>query len=171
MALNRKMSSELKALLEQQAEMQRLVNEAERDQKAKEAYAAKAAAKSGAAYAGFVLDLYDMLELEPEHSRTRKGKGGGQVEIAADPNDEIRLGRLRDILEQVLESVDRDLLAELKLADAIGRDERRDERESSSKRSGAKVSDTRPDGGIADEDEDEDEDELEPVSAGSTWMT
>lgn len=146
MALNRKKSVELKALLEQQAEMARQIKEAERAQRAKEVVAEKAAKKSGPAYAGLVLDLCEVLGLEQEHPRIRKGAGGDRVEIAADPNGDLLLARLRDMLERIINEADQDLLDELKLSDDQGRNERRDKREKS-KRS------TEDEGGGEDEDE------------------
>lgn len=136
MALNRKKSPELQALLAEQAEMQRRLREAERAQKAKEDVAKKAAAKNGAAYAGLVLDLFEELGVEPEHPRVRIDKNDREVEVSTDPNDELRLPRLREILERIIEEADPELLDQLKRDDDAGRDQRRDEREAARRRTG-----------------------------------
>lgn len=128
MALNRKASPELQALLDQQAEMARQIKEAEKEQAAREAAAAKVAAKNGAAYAGLVLDLYDVLDVEPEHPRTRNSKTG-PVEIPTDPGEELRLSRLSEMLEHIIGAADQGFIDALKAADRQGRDQRRDERE------------------------------------------
>ncbi|MGO1971613.1 MAG: hypothetical protein ACTH2Q_01515 [Propionibacteriaceae bacterium] len=132
MVLNRKKSPELQALLEKQAENDRLIKEAEQAQEAKEAVAVQAAKRNGAAYAGVLLDLCETLAIEPEHPRIRKGpKGKGSVEVPTDPDHELFLTRVNDILEKIIAAADKDLLAELRLADNRARDQRRDEREKS----------------------------------------
>lgn len=179
MTLNRKKSDELQALLDRQAEMEREIKEAEKTQEAKEAIARKASKKNGAAYAGLVLDLYELLGIEPEHPRVRKsGDGGRDVEISTDPADGIRLGRLRGMLEEIIGAADQSLLDELKRADEAGRDERRDERERSKrspKAAGATAGTTgtkRAEAGAEADDEDIDEEEevsTGPALAGPNW--
>lgn len=134
MALNRKMSPELKKLLDEQAEVQRRIELAERAQKAKEGIARKAASKNGAAYAALVLDLCDELGIEQEHPRVRVDKNDREVEISTDPNDSLRMQRLRDILERIIEAADPAVLEELKRADDTGRDQRRIDRETQRKK-------------------------------------
>lgn len=176
MALNRKNSPELQALLDQQAETARLIKEAEKAQEAKVAVAAKAAKKNGAAYAGLVLDLCEALGVEQEHPRIRKGAGGGQVEIATDSSNELLLNRLRDVLDRIIDAADQDLLDELKLADDEGRDQRRDEREASRK-SGTTPADAdaeadddeADDEGTDTDDEEEDSADAEPALASTNW--
>lgn len=172
MALNRKKSEELQALLAQQAEMERLIKEAEKAQAAKEAVAAKAAKKNGPAYAGLVLDLCEVLGLEPEHPRIRKSAGGGHVEIATDPSNTQLIARLRDVLERIIDAADPALLSELKAADDEGRDRRRDEREKAKRT--ASATDSLADAESDDDDEatgDDDEEEVrtEPALSGANW--
>lgn len=132
MALNRKKSPELLALLEKQAEAQRRVQEAEEAQRAREAEAEEAAQRNGPAFAGVLLDLCEALGVEPEYPRVRKGpKGKGSVEISTDPNYEMRLARVDGMLQKIIAAADQGLLDELKLEDDESRDRRRDEREKS----------------------------------------
>lgn len=132
MALNRKKSPELLALLEEQAEAQRRVQEAEEAQKAKEAEAEEVARRNGPAFAGVLLDLCETLGVEPEHPRVRKGpKGKGSVEISTDPSYAMRLARVDGMLQKIIAATDQSLLDEPKLEDDESRDRRRDEREKS----------------------------------------
>ncbi|PFG20710.1 hypothetical protein [Serinibacter salmoneus] len=176
MALNRKKSAELEALLAQQAEMARQIREAERAQAAKEAEAARLASKTGTAFVGLALDVAEALGIQEEYPRKRRSRDGSLTEVSADPGQELRLERLREVLEQIIEAADPDLLARLRAADEEGRAARRQEREA------ARVAAT----GAEDEDEDEevtdteggddqdaqderDHGDREPVGAGMPW--
>lgn len=128
MALNTKISPELKALLEQKAEMERLIREAEKAEQAKQAAARKAAQRNPTVYGVLVHDLCELLGVQPEHPHLRKGPNGTEVEVTTSRDERLRVERLITMLDTILEKTDKDLLEELRIADEKARDQNRAER-------------------------------------------
>lgn len=128
MALNAKASPQLKALLEQRAETERLIKEAEKAEQAKEAAARKAAQRNPAVYGVLVHDLCERLGVAPEHPHLRRGPNGTEVEVTTSRDERLRAERLITMLDAIIEKSDNDLLEELRIADEVARDQNREER-------------------------------------------
>lgn len=162
MALNKRKSPELEALLEQRAEMERQIKEAQQEQQAEENAAKKAAERNPTAYGLIVHGLYERLGVEAEHPSIRRSRNGGETEIATDTDESLRTERLMDVLGKLIDAADDELLEELKVEDDLGRDARRDEREEARRKREAKAADA---DAAADDDAEDDQDVDEENSA------
>src|SRR5690606_4795070 len=102
--------------------------EAEAEKKAEEkkhrAALARVRKYAGESHARTMLELYELLGVDPEHSTTRMSRGT-EVRVNVDRDETVRSRRLLTIIEGLVDAVDDDVLAELQRADREDRDSRK----------------------------------------------
>lgn len=163
MALNRKkdpalirLEQELKA---KQAELDKAKADEEKRERDAKALATKEQGKHGAEYVLLMQDLCDELGVLEEHPYLRAKRGGGTVEISSDPTGALRLARLREALDELIESADEAVLQRIAQRNRQAIDERRDKREADKAKTATESAET-------DDEADDDEGSEVETAAG-----
>lgn len=110
------------------AELRRQLEEAEAEQKAaereEERRISKAKRLAGANHTRTVLDLYELLGIEPEHEGVRMVNGTPRP-VSTDKDERHRTQRLFEFIEGLVEEANASVLGNLHTADDESRDSRR----------------------------------------------
>lgn len=100
--------------------------EQKKAQKAEEQVIRRAQKAAGDNHTRLALSLYELLDVEPEHSTTRI-VDGRKTTVAVDKDESLRTERLYTMVEAMLEALDPSALEKIQRADRKGRDDRRPE--------------------------------------------
>lgn len=137
------------------------------EEKAELAAIRRAQRAAGESHTRLVLDLYDLLGVEPEHPSSRVVKGHVR-EVAVDRAEELRTQRLYDLIEGLAAAAP-EALTRLKEADETGREERRPESKAEVADSAGDSAAESDEGGI-DEAEGDDDEDVEETAGPSAWV-